>query len=300
MNTLHSGKTSYTADIQEITYQYIGSDTRLGTEHHDNSIEIFQMWSEGGFFIVKGNIFPIIPGSIIIANAMEPHYSNPSRPDTYNRSKIIISQELFGQILTLCGLKDHADEKVFRTGGLMLPLASNSATTLEIDTLFKRAAMNFPIRQASCSNQAIIIDCIIRILVFAFYLTPDNISSLNNDKDVKTSKTIALLTEYLNRPIESFHDFSLDGLCQYLHISKSHASHIFKNLTNKSISQYVMELRISEAKKLLLNTDLKILDIAERLNFHDSTTFCKTFKKHVHCTPNDYRNSKGISLSTPE
>ena len=298
METLHSEKNSYTSDIYEINYQYIGSDARLGKEHHDNSIEIFQMWSEGGFFIVKGNIFPIIPGSIIIANAMEPHYSNPSCPDTYSRSKIIISQDLFHQLLTLCGMKEYADERIFRTGGLMLPLASNSAASLEVDALFKRAAMNFPIKQDSCANQAIIMDCIIRILVFAFCLTPDDTSS--SHEDTKTLKTIALLTEYLNRPLESFDDFSLDNLCQYLHISKSHASHLFKKLTNKSVSQYIMELRISEAKKLLLNTDLKILDIAERLGFHDSTTFCKTFKKHVHCTPNDYRSSKGISLNFPD
>lgn len=283
--------TSYTNDILEVAYHTVGSDARIGQEHFDNSIEIFQFWSSGGYFIAKGNIYPISPGTVILANAIHPHYSNPTEIDTYNRSKIIISYDLFIQLAKLCGISECTDKYFLSTGGLMLTSSVSNFNPLEIDNLFKQAASNFPIQQGRYFSQAHIIEAVIKILITVFS------HAVNTQQDTSKNTTLYLLAEYLNRPFNSYNSFSLEGLCQHLHISPSYASHLFKKLTNKSISHYIMELRISEAKKLLITTNMKISDIAEYLQFNDSTTFCKTFKKYTHCTPNSYRKTSGISLN---
>lgn len=108
------------------------------------------------------------------------------------------------------------------------------------------------------------------------------------------------MTSYINNHLSTWEEISLQNLCDHLHISASYASHLFKQLTNKSITQYSNNLRISEAKKLLLSTDLKIHDIAEILKFKDSTTFCKTFKKYTQSTPKHYRLTNGMIKNTFE
>lgn len=285
---------SYANDILEVAYHTIGSDSKIGQEHFADSIEIFQFWSSGGYFIVKGNIYPITPGTIVLANAIHPHYSNPTDISSYNRSKIIISYNLFVQLSKICGITEYTDKYFLSPGGLMLTSSTNSFNSLEVDNLFKQAASNFPIKQDGSLGQAHIIEALIKLLITVF-------SHAVNRQQISTqSTTLDLLAEYLNRPFNSYNSFSLDGLCQYLHISPSYASHLFKKLTNKSISHYIMELRISEAKKLLLTTNMKVCDVAEYLQFNDSTTFCKTFKKYTRCTPNSYRKTSEISLNTLE
>ena len=294
MTTSSFKPNSYTNDILEVAYHTIGSDSKIGKEHFDDSIEIFQFWSSGGYFIAKGNIYPITPGTIVLANAIHPHYSNPTQIDAYNRSKIIISYDLFVQLSKLCGITEYTNKFFLSNGGLMLTSSAGNFNPLEIDSLFKQAATNFPIEQDHNLNQAHIIDAIVRILITVFS------HAANAQQDVSNNTTLYLLAEYLNRPFNSYNNFSLEGLCQHLHISPSYASHLFKKLTNQSISHYIMELRISEAKKLLLTTNMKVSEIAEHLQFNDSTTFCKTFKKYTRCTPNSYRKTSGVSLHALE
>lgn len=281
-------------DIIEVFYRNIGADPRIGQEHLDNSIEIIQFWSNGGYFIAKGNIFPITPGTIIMINGIHPHYSNPAQINSYNRNKIVISYDLFQQLSSICGLKDQVDEYFLKPGGLIIPPAGNSTDSHEIDQLFLNAEKNYPTRPDSCIGKGIIIDSIIRILIYVFSRVT------RQDNSIKENNTLTLLTEYLNKPYHPTKKLSLDDLCQELHISPSYASHLFKKLTNKSIAHYIMELRIAEAKKLLLTTNMKVCDIAEQLHFSDSTNFCKTFKKYTQSTPNTYRATKGLSIKSSE
>jgi AraC-like DNA-binding protein len=273
--------------IHESDYRTIGYDARNAMPHHDNSVEIIQFWSDGGYFITRNNIFPIKPGLIVIINAMDIHYSNPSNVDKYNRSKLIVSTDCFNQICTLCGLNELAS-KVTGSGGRMFLLDPKKETSQQADSLFKEAYRCFSNAKRIPTAQATIIDCVIRILTILAQGEPVATNT------IMTEHTLEQMTNYINNQLLSWEDISLNGICNELHISRSYAAHLFKELTNKSMTQYVMDLRLSEAKKLLLTTDLKVFDIAEMLKFKDSTTFCKTFKKHTGYTPRGYRISEGI------
>ena len=274
--------------IHESHYHAIGYDLKNALPHHDKSIEIIQFWSDGGYFIAKNNIFPIKPGMIVIINALDIHYSNPSNIEKYNRSKLIVSTDCFKRLCDLCAL-DELYESVVQTGGLMCQFDPKSELSLMADSLFEKASHNFS-NPGSPVTQAQIIDCIIRLLILLFQ--NENKGHLT----ASTEHTLQQMTNYINNQLLTWEDISLKKICRELHISSSYASHLFKELTNKSVTKYAMDLRISEAKKLLLTTDMKIFDIAELLKFKDSTTFCKTFKKYTGYTPRGYKGSEGIVL----
>ncbi len=278
---------SFQTFIYESDYRTIGYDSRNAQPHHDNSIEIIQFWSEGGHFIARNNFFPIKPGLIVLINAMDIHYSNPSNINKYNRSKIIISTDCFNQICSLCDFSELAS-RLSATGGCMFlpdPKGDDSQLT---DSLFKEAFRCFSSNRALPAAQASIIDCVIRIFSLFAQDQPDIPNNLTAEH------TALQMMNYINNQLLSWEDISLNDICNELHISRSYAAHLFKQLTNKSMTRYVMDLRISEAKKLLLTTALKISDIAELLKFKDSTTFCKTFKKYTGYTPRTYRMSEGM------
>ena len=96
--------------IIESEYKIVGKDPNYGLAHMDNSIEIIQTWSKGGYFIVKDKVLPIEPGNIFLINGVEMHHSNPDNPETYNRSKLIVDYDFFEKICLMIGFEDFAKE----------------------------------------------------------------------------------------------------------------------------------------------------------------------------------------------
>jgi AraC family L-rhamnose operon regulatory protein RhaS len=82
---------------------------------------------------------------------------------------------------------------------------------------------------------------------------------------------------------------TLETLCQEFHINRTTLVREFKETTGKSIHQYLMQLRLSMASTLLRDTELSVEEISDRCGFTDFGYFCKTFKKAICYTPNQYR-----------
>jgi two component transcriptional regulator len=66
-------------------------------------------------------------------------------------------------------------------------------------------------------------------------------------------------------------------------------STLFKERTGKNFSDYVIEMRIEEAKRLLRQPALSMSDIAERIGYADARHFSKVFQKMVGVKPTAYR-----------
>ena len=58
------------------------------------------------------------------------------------------------------------------------------------------------------------------------------------------------------------------------------------------LSDYVASLRVSEAKRLLVTTDLNMGQIARKTGFKDQSYFTKVFKSRIGSTPTEFREKK--------
>lgn len=72
-------------------------------------------------------------------------------------------------------------------------------------------------------------------------------------------------------------------------ISKGHLSKTVQQVTHKTVKQFVEESLILEAKILLQNDDLTILQISEELHFCNSSSFSNFFRKSTFMSPSEYR-----------
>lgn len=71
-----------------------------------------------------------------------------------------------------------------------------------------------------------------------------------------------------------------------------HTTYIWKVLKmerNKSFSDYVEEYKLMEAKRLLMETELTVSEIAEKLNYANAQNFIRFFSKSTGVTPGKYR-----------
>jgi len=76
-----------------------------------------------------------------------------------------------------------------------------------------------------------------------------------------------------------------------LYITPNHLNALVSDLLGKSAGEVIRDRILLEAKRLLVNADLSIAEIAYQLSFTDNSHFTKFFRKHTSVTPEEFRKS---------
>ena len=84
-------------------------------------------------------------------------------------------------------------------------------------------------------------------------------------------------------------DLSLERIAKTFFISQNHVSRVLKSKIGKSYKEYLNDVRINEAKRLLKNTPMTVLNVANNVGYTDIRAFNRLFKKYTNQTPNEYR-----------
>ena len=86
-------------------------------------------------------------------------------------------------------------------------------------------------------------------------------------------------------------NLNLNSIANHFQISPAYLSKKFKEQYQQSVIDYLYEVRITTAVSLLLETNLKISDIATMSGFVDSNAFIRIFKKIKGTTPGKYKDT---------
>lgn len=146
--------------------------------------------------------------------------------------------------------------------------------------------------EKECSGHMRYREAMIRSLLvsfFAFLLR-------NHEMDVSSpgartsyvSRDTVFLLEYMKH---NFRNLSLSSLAGFFHYSERQTERILLGATGMGFVDNLREIRISEAEKLLLNTDLSVAEIAEQTGFCDASHLRKAFRRQTGMTPSAFRSS---------
>ena len=86
-------------------------------------------------------------------------------------------------------------------------------------------------------------------------------------------------------------ELSVRRLAAAMQYNPDYLTQVFKAETGEPLRHYMIGCRLREAKRLLLNTDLHIAEIADQVGFQDVKHFMKTFKQWENVTPTAYRQT---------
>ena len=101
--------------------------------------------------------------------------------------------------------------------------------------------------------------------------------------------------DLLNKAIEFIDEcyaeetISLDKVAQKVNISPNYFSAMFSQEVGQTFVEYLTAMRITEAKRMLRQTEMRSSEIAFAVGFRDSHYFSFVFKKVSGCTPSEYR-----------
>ncbi len=116
----------------------------------------------------------------------------------------------------------------------------------------------------------------------------DNIiQGLNIKLSNKNTELIEDIKEYILKHVGD--DVSLVNVASHYGMSSTYLSTIFKQETGENFVQYVSDIKMQLAKRLITETNIKIRDVSEKVGYLNENSFYYVFKKITGKTPNQYR-----------
>ena len=121
----------------------------------------------------------------------------------------------------------------------------------------------------------------------AFYRVMEKAGSMQKDKDADVSQTVAEIIRMVKN--EYMEDLSLEGIAGKVCLTPAYVSYIFKQETGVSLIKYLTDYRMQQAKALLEQGKMKIVDVGKACGYPNQSYFNRLFKNHFGVTPKQYR-----------
>ena len=123
------------------------------------------------------------------------------------------------------------------------------------------------------------------------YATRDINNTCNLESNHKLKAALSYINENYRNPI------TIDDVAKHCYYSKSYFMKFFKKHTGVSFIQYLNNYRLEIARRLLIETDFKIIDIASSVGFDNLPYFTRSFQRKYNMPPRAARKFKTRSQS---
>ena len=127
------------------------------------------------------------------------------------------------------------------------------------------------IHKACCMLEMLLLGCI------------ETYAHKSSDDNRYVAEAIRFMKENVNNSLD------LPGISEHLGISTYHTIRIFKSAVMSTPMQYYNMLRMNEAIRLLLSTELTVVEISQRLHYSSQFYFSQQFKKKMGVSPTSYK-----------
>lgn len=234
-----------------------------------------ETWSVGtvlsgeGKFTLRRTIHSIARGHIVVVPPEEVHACNPGSESPWAYLMFHTSRGLFHQVFEEMygeGIGDPVfssqvfyDSEIHRLMISLVELLKNGAPCLE--------------KQATLFT-------LLRLLLFRHARPADEMP-----EEIPEPSTVTLIKKYLAEHLEK--NVSMHELSNVTGVSVYHMLNVFRRSVGIPPHAYQVQMRIKEARKLLLR-GYSIVDAALETGFYDQSHFTKKFKPSVGLTPRRY------------
>lgn len=220
--------------------------------------------------IKRGSLFVVQPGQI----------HNWKLSDDIDGFIVFYSQETYNLYF---GNKKIEDYSIYQSVKSQPELFFEEKEFLEIEVYFKLMKAESESGKAKQKDKILNLLDSINIEISRKYLPENNHKTpIYNHKINQFEKLIE--SHFKTEKSPSFYASKMS-------ITLKHLNRICKTILNKTATQLITERIILEAKRLLINKNKSISQIADELNFENYSYFSKLFKKENGISPSEFRNT---------
>ena len=252
-------------------------------EHRHDYIEMVYMCKGHTTHIINGQTVQLSEGEVLILNQHAVQEIMPAGEGDIAVNFIILPQffdkalEMLDEEETplrrfiidcIAGREDEGGYLHFKTSSILTihNLIENLVYTIVYDTPNKRKTNEITMG----------------LLLLQFINNADRLGFGDKEQSV-----IARVLKYIE---ENYRDGSLSDIAELLHYDLYWLSREIKRKTGKTYTELLQEKRLLQAAYLLANTDIKVIDIAERVGYNNISYFHKIFASRFGMSPKKYRD----------
>lgn len=256
--------------------EYLKIHPNLHSAHRHTFYHILLFTKGGGYHTIDFERFEVVPGQIYFMIPGQVHSWNfEGEVDGYI---INFSSHLFASFLLNAGYPEQFPflQGIAKDSVISIPPAYQP----EIQGYFRQIVAEAG-GDREWSN-----DMICAQLVTLFIA----VSRCGTMPQVRTAQNHLILFNFRKLINEHYTQMRLPKeYAALLYITPNHLNALCNDLLGMSAGEVIRERILLEARRLLVNMDTSISEIAYRLNFADNSYFTKFFKKYAGMTPEDFR-----------
>lgn len=266
--------------------------TSVNNEHRETfhshlGVEILLIHEGKGTMIVNNNRYEIKPGMLCIFQPLQLHHLtlDYAGGQSFERSMAIFEPTMFADYFDKWPAL-HDFYAFICSGQLPYPCLYELQDLTLLDHLFRNMNERMPTLPEADKQEEISL-----FLVNLYRLLKQEWERRNQHAAVYQTRRKTHQVENILSWIEANYavPYRLNEMSQSLHISPFHLSHLFKEATGITITEYIATRRIHQSVRLLTTTNKPVSQIAEEIGFVNSSYFCKLFKSQLGVTPHQYR-----------
>jgi len=186
--------------------------------------------------------------------------------------------------------KDWGNAFVLQTDDRIGVMISSRGCTLRIEEWISNH-FDIPLRLVSGDRLLFLKDLPMAYESAKKAFNAQNFRMIHRLSDIEDARRMHDIVEYLEEHYTE--ELSLDKLANRFFLSREHICRRFKQEQGINISNYLIQLRIEQAKRWLSQTEEKIYSISVNLGYQNEKYFSKLFKKEVGMTPAQFRGLYG-------
>lgn len=257
--------------------------TRPEPEHTHEFIEIAYIYSGFGYHKVNNKKYFVQRGDLLIMGFDDVHSFEPD--GEMGVLNCLIAPEFFfeqidgnvepADLLPLAYFREFSD-----TEDLSPVINFSQGRFFDIEYLMDAMTTEFQKKEKGYISA---IHGYLQVLIIKIFRQSAEKSKSIPNTEKLTPEILKYIEKNYNKKI------SLEELAKSSFYSPKYFSKIFKECFGKSVTQYLEEIRVNEALKLINTTDLSMEEIGYRVGFSDKKQFYKIFKDIIGKTPGEIR-----------
>ncbi len=117
----------------------------------------------------------------------------------------------------------------------------------------------------------------------------DVVDYIRNEREKRSKIRIEMAKKYISEHYKE--GITLNDVADYIELNASYFSNLFKTEVGTNFSDYLLEVRMRMARKLLRDPTIKVYEIGCMVGYEDAVSFGRAFKKKVGMSPKEYRDT---------
>lgn len=251
--------------------------------HYHDCYELYYLYSGERYYFIQDKTYHVTGGSFVLIPPNEIHRTGNLGNFGYDRMLIHFSRELLEDYLAVepsINPYENLEEDIHL-------ISLNPQEQNFVETLLHTMELEY--NQNQFRETAYIKLTLLQLLLFLNNCKPSEqdsaLTEINN-----TQKTMFEILGYINNSY--FEEISLETISARYYLSTYYFSRTFKEVTGFHFVDYLNNVRIKEAKKLLLNSNLSVNEIASAVGFNSNTHFGRVFRQITGCSPSAYKKKE--------